>query len=122
MGWSHGGLATLVSILKSYSNIGFKAAIAFYPYCNRSLDRVNAPLLILAGELDDWCPAWLCSQMIPTGESRYEIILKIYPDAYHDFDWTGMDKVVKGHRVKFNAKATDDATLRVKTFLSSHLK
>jgi dienelactone hydrolase len=122
MGWSHGGLSTIVSILESYPDIGFKAAVAFYPYCNRSLDRVGAPLLILAGELDDWCPAWHCSQMMPTGESRHDVLLKIYPDAYHDFDWPGMDKVVKGHRVKFNAKATDDAALRVKAFLSSHLK
>lgn len=122
LGWSHGGLSTIVAVLESYSNIEFKAAIAFYPYCNRSLDWVNAPLLILIGQLDDWCPAWICSQMIPTGKSRHEVTLKIYPDAYHDFDWTGIDKMVKGHKVKFNAKATNDAILQVKRFLSHSLQ
>ena len=121
MGWSHGGLSTIVAVLESYGPIRFKAAVAFYPYCDRSLDWVNAPLLILTGQSDDWCPAWLCSQMVPTGHARHEVILKIYPNAYHDFDWAGLDKKVKGHRVKFDAKATEDSILQVKRFLSRYL-
>jgi dienelactone hydrolase len=121
MGWSHGGLSAIVSVLESHADIGFRAAIAFYPFCNRSLNWVNAPLLILAGELDDWCPVSYCKDMVPAGKTSHDVTLKIYPDAYHDFDWPGIDKMVKGHRVKYNAQAATEAIQQVKFYLSQHL-
>ncbi len=122
MGWSHGGLSTIVSAMDTYGGEPFGAAIAFYPYCSYSLDHARAPLLILAGGADDWCPASLCSYMMPSGITEHEVILHIYPGAYHDFDWMGINRVVKGHRVQYNSKAEADAIVRVENFLARHLK
>ena len=122
MGWSHGGGATIVSVMNAYGGDPFKAAIAFYPYCAYSMDILNAPLLILTGEADDWCPARKCANRMPFGKTENEVTLKIYPGAYHDFDWKGMNKVVKGHRVRYNPEAAADAIVQVKNYLAQHLK
>ena len=121
MGWSHGGLATIVSLTHNYGGNPFKAAIAFYPYCSYSLNWMTAPLLVLTGEEDDWCPASRCKEMMPAAKTQYEVILKIYPGAYHDFDWYGINKIVKGHKVRYNPTATADAILQVKDFFFKHL-
>jgi dienelactone hydrolase len=122
MGWSHGGLSTIVSVIDAYGGDFFKAAIAFYPYCAYSMDWLKAPLLILIGEADDWCPASKCAYMMPPGKTKHEVILKIYPGAYHDFDWKGINRIVKGHRVQYNPEAASDAIVQVKNYLATYLK
>jgi len=121
IGWSHGGLPAILSVHSSYGEDSFKAAIAFYPYCSYSMNDLKAPLLILIGEADDWCPASNCSYMMPSGKTEHEIILKIYPGVYHDFDWRGVNKIVKGHRVLYDGNAEADAIARVENFLAKHL-
>jgi len=137
MGWSHGGVTTLSTV--SNSNYApwatmakanasrkqeepFQAAIAFYPYCQGDLGDSNAPLLILAGELDEWCPAALCQKNTPSGKVAHEIILKVYPGAYHGFDMEGIDLVREGHHVLYNPQALADSIVQVKGFLAMHLK
>ena len=142
MGWSHGGITTLCSV--SASNWAawaglvktdlsgtinpkkvdpFRAAIAFYPYCMAKLKDSNAPLLILSGELDTWCPASWCEMNAPSGKTPNEVILKIYPGAYHCFDWEGVDLVSQeGHRLRYNREALADSIIQVKEFLAKHLK
>ena len=139
MGWSHGGCATLAAV--SRSNYGtfaafvgtnleppkrndlFRAAVAFYPFCIGQLDDANAPLLILIGELDTWCPAALCQMKMPSGKSANEVILKIYSGAYHCFDWEGVDFVaLQRYRVLYNAAASADSIVQVKEFLAKQMK
>jgi dienelactone hydrolase len=96
MGGSHGGSATLATIVEApdkpgRAGGGFAAAIALYPNCNRSFGgwqvtrevtregrggnpafrysgvfKPVAPLLILIGELDDWTPAEPCRKLAET--------------------------------------------------------
>jgi dienelactone hydrolase len=99
----------------------FRAAIAFYPYCDASLINLNTPILILTGELDDWCPAEMCKLKMPKGKSKHETILKIYPEATHCFDFEGIDDTKLGHRLLYNPTATDDAIKQVKGFLLKYL-
>jgi len=144
MGWSHGGCGTLASVSGSnYAtfaalialftdltpnlelpkrNNPFQAAVAFYPFCIGQLDDSNAPVLILIGELDTWCPAALCQMKMPSGKSANEVILKIYPGAYHGFDSEGIDIVRGRHRVTSNPAAFTDSIVQVKEFLGTHLK
>ena len=126
MGWSHGGWTTLHTISEKIRTRkrgdSFQAAVAFYPYCNISLEDLRAPLLILIGELDDWCPAAMCSNMMPSRKTANEVILKIYPGAYHGFDWEGKDFTYKGHRFLYDPTATADAIVRVKNFLAKYLQ
>jgi dienelactone hydrolase len=125
MGWSHGALSTIASVseMPGKDIVPFQASIAFYPYCYKTLDDLNAPLLILIGGLDDWCPAALCSANMPQeGKAKHEVILKIYQGAYHNFDWPDMDVIFMGHVLQYNRQAESDAIIQVKEFLEKHLK
>jgi dienelactone hydrolase len=125
LGWSHGGITVLTALIKQIKPQNrenpFKAAIAFYPYCDIYLNNLNAPLLILIGESDDWTPAKNCSASMPPDQPEPEVILKIYPGAYHDFDWEGMDEIYKGHRLLYDPIAAQDAIIQVKNFLAKYL-
>ncbi|MCX6224514.1 MAG: dienelactone hydrolase family protein [Bacteroidia bacterium] len=108
MGWSHGGISTLTSVSKSN-------------YATFAAD-VTTNLEPPKGELDDWCPAALCQKKMPSGKTANEVILKIYPGAYHVFDWKGIDLVVLGHRMLYNPAALADSIVQVKEFLTKQLK
>jgi dienelactone hydrolase len=120
MGWSHGGSSTLWAVKIYEPNIGpFQAAIAFYPWCIPMFD-IHSPLLILIGEKDDWTPANRCKLLLPK-KSEQEIILKVYPDAYHAFDAPfGLTNYL-GHKIGRNLNAAKDANDRIKAFLEKHL-
>jgi dienelactone hydrolase len=125
MGWSHGALSTIASVSEMTETkiIPFQASIAFYPYCYKTLGDLNAPLLILIGALDDWCPAELCSSNMPKqGKAKYEVILKVYQGAYHNFDWPDMDVIFMGHVLQYNRQAESDAIIQVREFLGKHLQ
>jgi dienelactone hydrolase len=102
MGWAHGGMAVLYSVIKTNLPLplkneeAFKAAISFYPYCDEFLTNTNAPFMILHGQLDDWTPAESCSQFMVSKPKKHDVILKIYPEAYHCFDWEGRDEILRG--------------------------
>lgn len=131
MGWSHGGWTVLNAVTLKLGD-PFRAGIAFYPYCSEDLGSVNAPLLILIGDKDDWTPAGNCLQMMPRqGRAKSEVILKIYPGAYHGFDWEGKDDNVlgaglgggqKSFRLLYDPAGAADAIIQVKEFLAKHLR
>ena len=68
MGWSQGG-ATTLSVIDQKRDDPFRSAVAIYPYCNRMLFDLNAPLLILIGEKDDWTPDNMCSMRMRSGQT-----------------------------------------------------
>jgi dienelactone hydrolase len=125
MGWSHGGWTT-ISVVDQKRDDPFHAAIAFYPWCQRPLSDFYTPLLILIGEKDDWTPADRCTSRMRPDRVGHEVILKVYPDAYHGFDGEGLDMVAAGHyrdhRMLYNPVAAADAIIQVRTFLTKHLK
>ena len=127
LGWSHGGWGVLRAISETsmlqYRGDPFRAAVAFYPYCNVLLIHMNASLLILIGEHDDWCPARNCSMSIPPGlKGEHEIILKIYPGVSHCFDCEGINENYLGHRLVYDPVAASDAIIQVRKFLAKHLQ
>ena len=126
IGWSHGGWTILSALNEMSGGKGkkpFRAGIAFYPYCDVSFEYLNAPLLILIGEKDDWCPATLCTVYMPKEEKpEREIILKVYPGAYHCFDYEGLDRTYKDHRLLYDPAAAADAIIQVSNFFAKHMK
>ena len=100
----------------------FRAAVAFYPYCGRPMHNLNSPLLILIGEKDDWTLAENCLNNMPSEPTEHEVILKVYPGAYHAFDWEGMDRLYKSHRLLYEPTAAQDSIIQAKSFLAKHLK
>jgi len=124
--WSQRGASALVAFCARNAAIkrenAFRATVAFYPYCYKSLFHLDSPILILIGDQDHWCPAALCKERIPSGKTPHEITLKVYPGAYHCFDGVGVNENYRGHRLRYNPAAAADATLQVKNFFAKHLK
>jgi dienelactone hydrolase len=124
LGFSHGGASALVTIHRSSfkKQAPFQVAIAFYPACSFLADT-EAPLLILIGEKDDWVYASFCEKWVEKlGDTEYEVILKVYPGAYHGFDNPRRGRWYRGHYLEYNQKAASDAKIRVREFLAKHLK
>lgn len=93
LGWSHGAMTLLHAVnAASPGAAPVAGAIAFYPGCRALLEqpfRVQAPLLLLLGEKDDWTPPARCEALVARtlrdgGDAA--ITLKVYPDSYHGFD------------------------------------
>lgn len=125
MGWSHGGLTTLQALYKDNED-PFRAAVAFYPSCNSPLTNMNAPLLILIGDVDDWTPASKCISMMPNEKTSPEVILKVYPGAYHGFDLLDANLYVQGsngmHHLQYQPEAEMDSLIQVKDFLEKQMR
>lgn len=125
MGWSHGGMTVLQALYKKKVR-PFRAAVAFYPSCGKTLTDLNAPLLILIGEADDWTPSGHCVSSMPPEKGAYDVLLKVYPGALHGFDMLGVDTYARGsrgsHYLKHNPEAEADSVLRVSEFLEKRLK
>lgn len=93
LGWSNGGTAVLHALRpdapgRRPGEDGFRSGIAFYPGC-RPLAAAGtyqpaAPLLIQAGELDDWTPSSFCVAL-----ARGAAEIDVYPGAHHGFDRLG---------------------------------
>jgi dienelactone hydrolase len=127
MGGSHGGSTTLLALRAT----GFAAGVALYPRCSIAAASYtpSAPILILAGELDDWTPAAECR---PLAE-RSGVTLHIYPGAHHSFDNDRPIRYVaervnpssasgRGATTGGNAQAWTAAVQEVTAFFARYLK
>ena len=130
IGFSEGGGTILEAIrpnlvkysLPEGSRDPFKAAVAFYPHCYGAGDS-NTNLMILIGEKDDWTPAQLCMDNLPTAvKPEDEVLIEIYPGAYHSFDYQKPLRDYLGYRLGYDSNAMADAVPRTKAFLDKHLK
>jgi dienelactone hydrolase len=129
MGWSYGGGTVLSAVSRPIGDKRrenyFKMGIAFYPSCREERASLESPLLILIGSRDDWTPADSCEAMKKFWSkkgAKNELILKIYPGAYHGFDAEGLDETYRGHRMKYDPNAASDAIMQVKDFFEKHLQ
>src|SRR5690606_1214078 len=143
IGFSHGGSGALSSMDASTeahrrSGDKFAAAVAFYPGCSWQLRKTPefsayGPLLILAGEKDDWTPVEPCRKLTDRSRQRNEPVeLVVYPDAYHAFDSTSEVYVRKdvpngvngsvGVHVGANPAAREAAYKRIREFFQQHLR
>ena len=131
MGGSHGGATTLL-VMKAPRADGFAAGIALYPSCNGIAPyHATAPLLILAGELDDWTPAPICERLARAARGA-AVRIKVYPNARHSFDSANPKRYVanrnnmnapggKGATTEGNAEAWADSIREVTAFFRAHL-
>lgn len=134
MGGSHGGTATLLAA--SARRHGFAAAVALYPGCfpKPAPYRVSAPLLILAGEKDDWTPAEPCRRLAETAAAAGQpVTIKIYPGAQHAFDSAAPVRYVdtrmnansptgRGATTGGDPDAWADSIRQVEAFFAKYLK
>jgi dienelactone hydrolase len=136
-GWSNGAFAVLQVMDSSRERPaeGFRAAVAVYPeYRFDRATRFYAPLLILIGGRDDWTPAASCQELAASLESRAApVLLHVYPEAFHSFDnpsaprqylpnVENANKPGGGATIGYDPAAHADAIVRVRDFLTEHVK
>jgi dienelactone hydrolase len=142
IGHSHGGWTVLAAMDRETAaqaralagaQSSFAAGIAFYPDCASGEWIANyhaaAPLLILAGELDDWTPSAPCQRLADwTRHQGQPVSLKIYPGALHSFDsYAPVTRIPearrgKGATIGGNAEAREDSIREVEVFFGRYLK
>jgi dienelactone hydrolase len=123
MGWSHGGTTAVKAVNQSGEPDRvkpFAAAVAFYPACYKSIDPIT-PLLILSGGQDRWTPVEFCLRHAPANDGTAFFEIKVYPEAYHCFDWVGIDTEQQGHILRYHAVSAEDAFAEVKAFFHRHM-
>ena len=138
LGWSNGGSVVLYAVeprkKPDDGKPDFAKAVAFYPGCRIPSEsgkwHARLPLLILIGAADDWTPAQPCRDLVADAKAEGEpVSIKIYPDAYHDFDHPNLP--IRLHRglaytadggshaqTGTNPAARADALTRVPAFLA----
>ncbi|WP_275190511.1 dienelactone hydrolase family protein [Bradyrhizobium sp. CSA112] len=136
IGFAMGGLSVLSSVERGVaeeaSSNKFRAAVAFYPRCERLKGNMTVPTLILIGERDDWHSANECRDLAAGrdgwGISRQKdrgvpIKLIVYPDAHHAFDAPGLKTPVQlqGHHLEFNQSAADQSAAALLEFLDTKM-
>jgi len=102
----------------------FRAAIAYYPYCDTLMATVAAPSLILVGEADERIPVEVCRQMVARARSDgAPLTLIVYPGVHHNFDVALLTPGAryKGFWMEYNEPATKDAEEKTRGFLDAHL-
>jgi len=142
MGHSHGGWTVLAAMdrdvaaearVTTHAQHGFAAGIAFYPECTAGAwvadYHAAAPLLILAGELDDWTPSAPCQRLAEWAQRQGQPVgIKIYPGALHSFDsyapmmWVREARQGRGATIGGNADAREDSIREVEVFFGRYLK
>jgi dienelactone hydrolase len=123
MGWSHGGTTAIKTVNHSGEpgrERHFTAAVAFYPACYKSIDPLS-PLLVLSGAKDRWTPAEFCLRHAPAGGRTDIFQIKVYPEAYHAFDWIGIDTEQQGHILRYHPRHAADAFMEVEAFFGKYL-
>ncbi len=130
IGHSHGGSTVLRSAQKRFdlAQRGLAGGVAYYPGCNPAFDTgVSIPILLLAGDKDDWTPADRCRQMVADLARPNLVEAVYYPSAYHSFDSQAPDRTVPGaagkqHHLSFDPAAAPDAEARTKAFFAKVLR
>jgi dienelactone hydrolase len=109
-GYSHGAQTAIAAIVNQRplpQGPRVAGVIAYYPYCSTG-SRFSVPTLILIGEKDDWTPAALCQGI--DDKTNAEVV--VYPDAAHAYASPGLDMLYLGHRLRYDAAATQDGQRR----------
>jgi len=142
IGYSHGGWTVLAALDRGVAEWarsaagaqhGFAAGVAFYPECGYgawlAAYRTTAPLLILAGEIDDWTLSAPCQSLADRASSQGQpVSIKIYAGARHSFDTylppTRVPEARRGRGATIggDAAARQDSIEQTRAFFARYLE
>jgi len=142
IGYSHGGWTVLAALDRGVAEWarsaagaqhGFAAGVAFYPECGYgawlAAYRTTAPLLILAGEIDDWTLSAPCQSLADGASSQGQpVSIKIYAGARHGFDTylppTRVPEARRGRGATIggDAAARQDSIEQTRAFFARYLE
>jgi dienelactone hydrolase len=119
LGQSHGGATAALATQRLYEWFGLRAAIDYYGACIEPGSHGTVPLLVLAGEEDDWGhPAARCRAYEARSQPGQVVQIETYSGVYHAFDNPDLTRAVNnGHVLEYNKAAADDSFRRVHEFL-----
>ena len=131
IGQSNGGSVALQTAREGWQeNVGtserFSAVVGYYPWCGVITGwnlGINTPILVLAGELDDWTSAKECEDAKSAYNSEHDdglLNVIVYPGAYHSFDLPITLQTFAGHRVGRNGPALVKSRKEILTFFDKH--
>ena len=125
IGASHGGWSVFSPIghetTRRLQQQPFRAAVAIYPHCDGP-DKINAPILVLVGGIDEWASPRDCRPLLQSWSAGPHVgELKVYRSVHHGFDIVGEHKKLQGRIWRYDAEAAADAMRRVRAFLNRHL-
>lgn len=128
MGQSNGGSVAInvakgdaKKDVKDEAGQGYRAVAAYYPWCGSFGGRkvkLDAPLVVFAGALDDWTPARECEGVSSSTSASVE--LKTYPNAAHSFDVEIMPQRYLGKMIGHDKEAAADSRERMLAFFIEH--
>ncbi|MFO0997451.1 MAG: dienelactone hydrolase family protein [Alphaproteobacteria bacterium] len=126
IGFSHGGWTTLHAVLADAGKADraepFRAAVAYYPYCEMPTAPLATDTLILIGDADDWTPSTRCERWRDTIKtSGHALEMTIYPGALHAFDSALPTRVYYGHKLGHDPAAAADSIDKTRAFLAARL-
>ena len=127
LGNSHGGGTAAWVTERRYEQLYpglLKASVDYYGPCRFPYAHGTVPLLVLAGEDDDWAnPASSCRAFGERLNPDQPFELHTYPGVVHSFDNVRLRAraVVEGHALEFNYAAAEDSFVRVKAFLDRYV-
>jgi dienelactone hydrolase len=124
LGQSHGGAAAALATESIYDDFRLKAAVDYYGACIEPEAHGTVPLLVLAGEADDWGhPALRCEAYGEAVGSAQPFEIHTYPGVHHAFENPDMVGSVSGsHVLQYDAAAAEDSFVRVHDFLDRWVK
>lgn len=131
IGYAQGGTAALViasaqpaDIFEIPAGLQYKAAVAYYPSCSAAADELAIPTIVIVGELDDWSLASECRRMMMRRDGKgAPIKLTVLPEAFHSFDSPSAGYGIQyfGHWLRYNAAASERASVQTHDFLAAQL-
>jgi dienelactone hydrolase len=87
LGLSHGGTTAVIATRRMYAGFGLRAAVDYYGPCVDPASHGTVPLLVLAGEADDWGhPAVRCRAFGQELQPGQPFEIYTYPGVTHAFD------------------------------------
>jgi dienelactone hydrolase len=100
-----------------------RAAVAYYPNCNRRSPNVAVPLQILDGDADDWNPPGPCQALADAATAAGSVVrITTYPGATHAFNQVAnAPRTYLGHTLIYDPAATADASAKTAAFLATYL-
>ena len=124
LGLSHGGGTAAILVQTPYAGMRLRAAIDYYGSCIEPRLHGSVPLLVLAGEADDWGdPAKHCREYGKELRPDQPFEIHTYPGVYHGFDGGPTTKTVySGHVMAYDKAAAEDSFVRVRAFLDRQVR
>jgi dienelactone hydrolase len=127
LGTSHGG-ATAFAVTQSAFQAAapglIKASVDYYGPCRNPAAHGTVPLLVLAGEADDWGDtARTCTEFSGHLRPDQPMVIKTYPGVVHAFEYpVPRQRMSAGHLLAYDAAAAEDSFGRVREFLARYLR